>query len=141
MTQLEALDALVGEWTTSATHPMLPGVTVAGRTSFEWLEGRHFLIGRSRNDHPDFPDGLTVLGAAGDELFMRYYDSRGVERLYGAALEGGELRIWRDAPGFFQRFSATLGDDGTTLAGVWQLSRDDGATWDDDLAITYRRAV
>jgi hypothetical protein len=42
---------------------------VSGRTTFEWLQGRHFLIGRSRS--PEFSDGLTVLGADGDGLSMR----------------------------------------------------------------------
>jgi hypothetical protein len=71
---LEPLNALVGEWSTGATHPAFPLWVVSGRTTFEWLQGRHFLIGRSRS--PEFPDGLTVLGADGDGLSMRYYDSR-----------------------------------------------------------------
>jgi hypothetical protein len=113
---------------------------VPGRTSFEWLEGRHFLIGRSRNEHPDFPDGLTVLGADGEALAMHYYDSRGVERIYRTRLSEGVWRIWRDAEGFSQRFTGTLSDDGDTITGRWQLSRD-GASWDDDLEITYRRSA
>jgi len=64
----------------SATHPAFPSVVVSGRTTFEWLEGQYFLIGRSRNDHSEFPDGLTVLGAGGEALSMHYCDSRGVER-------------------------------------------------------------
>jgi hypothetical protein len=56
--------------------PRFPLWVVSGRTTFEWLQGRHFLIGRSRNDRPEFPDGLTVLGADGDGLSMRYYDSQ-----------------------------------------------------------------
>jgi hypothetical protein len=37
---------------------------------FEWLEGGHFLIQRSRNDHELFPDAICVIGApeAGDGL-------------------------------------------------------------------------
>jgi class 3 adenylate cyclase len=38
-----------------------------------------------------------------------------------------------------QRFSGAFSDDGNTITGPWELSRD-GSTWDDDLAITYRRA-
>ena len=40
---------------------------------------------------------------------MEYFDSRGVRRIYGVSLEDGVLRMWRDAPGFDQRFCATLG--------------------------------
>jgi hypothetical protein len=39
---------------------------------------------------------------------MECFDSRGVRRTYGVSLEDGVLRIWRDHPGFDQRFSATL---------------------------------
>jgi hypothetical protein len=46
--------------------------------------------------------------------------------------------MWRDAPGFSQRFSGTFEDDGDTIVGLWNLSRD-GTTWDEDLQITFRR--
>jgi hypothetical protein len=48
-------------------------------------------------------------------------------------------RIWRDAPGFSQRFTGRFGDSGDTISGLWELSRD-GSSWDDDLEITYRKA-
>jgi hypothetical protein len=38
-----------------------------------------------------------------------------------------------------QRFTGTLRDDDNTIDGAVELSRDDGATWKHDLAITYRR--
>ena len=47
-------------------------------------------------------------------------------------------RLWRDAPGFSQRFTGTFADRGDTIAGHWRLCRDD-ITWNDDLQITYRR--
>jgi hypothetical protein len=140
--QLEAFRALVGEWTTEAIHPSLPDTVVPGRTSVEWLEGEQFLILRSRNEHPDFPDSVSIIGATDGEesLTMHYFDSRGVFRVYRVGLEDGVWRIWGDGPsGFSGRFSGSFSDDGDTLSGVHQLSRD-GSTWDDDLAITYRRA-
>lgn len=137
--ELEGFDALVGAWDSTATHPSLPGVEVPGTVSFEWLEGGHFLIGRSRNEHPDFPVSLLVIGADGDGLVMHYYDSRGVERVYGASLVDGVWRLWRDDPDFAQRFVGTFQDGGSTIAGLWEVA-EDGATWADDLAITYHRA-
>jgi hypothetical protein len=137
--ELEAFDALIGEWRVEATHPAFPSTVVDGRTTFEWLEGERFLVQRSSNDHPDFPDSISVIGFADDELTAHYFDSRGVFRIYRVAMEGDTLRMWRDEPGFSQRLEAKLSDDGATLAGVWQLSRDD-ETWDDDLAITFTRA-
>jgi hypothetical protein len=141
--QLEAFQALVGEWTTEAIHPSLPDTVVPGRTSVEWLEGEQFLILRSRNEHPDFPDSVSIIGATDEEesLTMHYFDSRGVFRVYRVSLEDGVWRIWGDGPsGVSGRFSGSFSDDGDTLSGVHQLSRD-GSTWDDDLAITYRRAA
>jgi hypothetical protein len=134
---LEPFDVLIGTWVTEATHPMFDAV-VSGSVTFEWLEGGHFLIQRSRNDHELFPDAISVIGApeAGDGLVMEYFDSRGVRRTYGASLDDGVLRIWRDAPGFDQRFSATL--DPGAFQGQWQLARTPGE-WKDDLRVVYRR--
>jgi hypothetical protein len=36
--------------------------------------------------------------------------------------------------------SRSFSDDGNTITGLSKLSQD-GSTWDDDLAITYRRAA
>jgi hypothetical protein len=134
---LEPFDALTGTWSTEATHPQVDAV-VAGAVTFEWLEGSHFLVQRSRADHELFPDAIGVIGApeTGDGLVMEYFDSRGVRRTYGVSLADGVLRFWRDAPGFEQRFSATLGRD--SFEGLWQLARTPG-DWQDDLKVTYRR--
>jgi hypothetical protein len=69
---------------------------------------------------------------------MHYFDPRGVHRVFAVEITADTWRFWNDTPGFAQRFTGTLGDDGNTIDGQAQLSRD-GATWEDDLAITYRR--
>ena len=114
---------------------------IRGRTTYEWLEGGRFLIQRAANEHPDFPDSLSVIGVMeGDsDLSMQYFDSRGVHRVYAIGFAGTELTIELDAPGFAQRLTARLTDDGSTLAGVWQLNEDDQG-YKDDLAFTFRRA-
>ena len=128
---LAPFDDLIGSWVTEATHPLFDGV-VLGRTTFEWLDGGHFIIERSRNDHELFPDAISVIGVpeAGSGLVMEYFDSRGVRRTYGASLNDGVLRIWRDDPTFAQRYSATLRRD--SFEGQWQLARTPG-DWHDDL--------
>jgi hypothetical protein len=136
--QLQRLEALVGEWATEATHPAVPGIVVRGHAALEWLEGKRFLIQRSGNDHPDFPDAITITGLFGDGLAMHYYDSRGVHRVYGTSFDDGVWRLWRDAHEFSQRFEGTFADGGNTIRGLWQISHDH-ATWEDDLEITYRR--
>jgi hypothetical protein len=123
------------------THPAVEGTVIRGCTTYEWLEGGRFLIRRAVNEHPDFPDSLSVIGVMKGEsdLSMQYFDSRGVHRVYAVGFDGGELTLERDKPGFARRLSATMSDDGSTLAGVWQLN-EDGQGYRDDLAFTYRRA-
>jgi hypothetical protein len=134
---LAAFDGLIGTWATEATHPLFDGV-VLGSAIFEWLDGGHFIIERSQNDHELFPDAISLIGApeTGDGLVMEYFDSRGVRRTYSVSLEDGVLRIWRDDPTFAQRFSATLRHD--AFEGQWQLARTPG-DWQDDLRVSYRR--
>jgi hypothetical protein len=132
----DALNALVGTWAVEATHPALEGVA-HGEATFEWLEGGKFLIYRSRNDVPDAPDSISIIGAPdGGELTMFYFDSRGVHRVYRMAISDNEWTLSRDHPGFSQHFIGKM--DGGMIAGLWQLSRD-GQTWDADLAVTFTR--
>jgi hypothetical protein len=81
---LERLDALVGEWSMEARPPGGPPWPGEGRVTFEWLEGRRFLIERWRVDLPEAPDGIAIIGAGDQpETFRQYYfDSRGVHRIY-----------------------------------------------------------
>ena len=154
--ELEPLNQLVGTWTTEATHPALPGVVVHGTVSVEWLEGERFLIHRARTDRPDFPDSISIIGfterdridtasgtdrapAGSHQLSMHYFDSRGVFRIFNVSFDDKSWRIWRDAPGFSQRYTGTFADGGNTILGGWQLRQDD-VNWADDLRITYRRS-
>jgi hypothetical protein len=43
-------------------------------------------------------------------------------------------------PGVVVRFTGVFADGGNTIAGTWQLSRDD-VHCDDDLQITFRRQL
>jgi hypothetical protein len=134
---LKPFDALIGTWATEATHPLV-GEPVPGSVTFEWLEGKRFLIQRARNQHELFPDAIWLIGApeAGDGLVGEYFDSRGVRRTYEGSVEDGVLRFWGEFPEFAQRFSASLATDSFT--GQWRLARTPG-DWQDDLKVTYRR--
>jgi hypothetical protein len=144
---LDHLNALVGEWETEATHPALPNTVVRGRATFEWLDGGYFLIWRAAYDHPDIPNGIAIMGcdASGDAdpssagCTLRYFDSRGVSRVYQLSADKSVWRFWRDAPwGFAQRFTGTFSADGNTITGSSDIS-EDGSTWALDLQITYKR--
>ena len=134
---LEGFDVLIGTWTIEATHPLFDGV-VHGSITWEWLEGGHYIVQRSRMEHELFPDGICVIGSPedGDGLLMEYFDSRGVRRTYDIALDDGVLRIWRDQPGFDQRAEAKV--DREHFEMTYQLRREDGE-WKDDLHTVYRR--
>jgi hypothetical protein len=134
---LEPFDTLIGTWDTESKHVAVAEV-VTGTVTFEWLEGGHFLVQHSHTDDERFPDAISVIGApeSGDGLSMEYFDSRGIRRTYGVSIEDGEWRTWRDAPGFDQRFSATLGRD--TFEGLSELAETPG-DWREDMKVTYRR--
>ena len=129
---------LVGAWTTEATHPEVPGTIVSGAADVQWLEGDRFLIFRAHNDHPDFPDSLSIIGDT-DGLQWHYFDSRGVHRIYEMRVTDDGWEVARHAPEFSQRLTVTFEDDDNTMAGRSKLSRDD-KTWQDDLQITYHRS-
>ena len=134
---MRPFDALVGTWTTQATHPQLDGV-VPGTASFEWLDGGRFLIQRTTYDHELVPNAIAVIGAPenGDGLAMEYFDSRGVRRTYWTSIDDGVWRWWRDAEGFAQRFTATLAPDAFEGHGELARTPDD---WHGDLSVSYRR--
>src|SRR4051794_9081765 len=97
---LARLEALVGEWTMEAGPPGGDRWPGEARVSFEWLEGRTFLIERWTVELPEAPDGIAIIGA-GDEpdSFRQYYfDSRGIHRIYEMALGDGLWSLSRDAP-------------------------------------------
>lgn len=137
--ELQGWQRLVGTWATEATHPALPGTVVPGQATFEWLEDQRFLIQRSHYDHPEIPDAIAVTGIIDGKPSMHYFDPRGVHRVFEVDITADTWRFWNDAPGFSQRFTHTLSDDGNAISGQAELSTDDGATWEHDLAITYRR--
>ena len=139
---LEPLTTLVGEWKTVGTHPMVPGKTFHGHTSFSWLEGGAFLVMHSEVDEPEIPSGIAVFGSddTSAALFMLYFDERGVSRRYEVSVRDGVVRWWRNAPGFSQRNAVTIAADGRTMASHGELSRD-GVRWEPDLALTYTRAA
>ena len=67
--ELHGWQRLIGTWATQATHPLLPGTVVRGHATFEWLDGRQFLILRWHYDHPEIPDAIAVIGVGVFPLF------------------------------------------------------------------------
>lgn len=145
---LDQLDMLVGRWDMTASFaagyfgPDSPAVTAGGgRTTFEWLDGRYFLIQRVVNDHPEVPNVLAVIGAATEHtLSQHYYDSRGIERVYQMTLTSGMWQLWRAAPGFWQRYAGIVSAGGDTITGAWEMSPD-GTDWKHDFDLNYTKVT
>ncbi len=135
---LQALSVLVGTWTTVGTHPLVPGTTFHGRTTFSWIEGGAFLAMRSQIDEPEIPSAIAIIGTddATGECSMLYFDERGVSRRYLVSLEGNEWRWWRDSADISQRFVGTISADKQTIVTRGEMSRN-GGPWESDLALTY----
>jgi hypothetical protein len=142
---LHRLDALIGEWEMEATFeagyfgPGSPAITGrSGQTTFDWLDGRFFLTQRFATEHPAAPSGIAIIGVSTDpETFeQHYYDSRGVARVYHMSLDSGVWKLWREAPGFWQRYTAAISDDGATITGAWEASAD-GRDWKHDFGLNY----
>jgi hypothetical protein len=139
---LKPFNVLIGTWNTVGTHPMVPGVTLHGRTSFEWIEGGAFLLMHSEIDEPLFPSGVAIIASDDNlnEYFMSYFDERGVSRKYEVSLEGNIWKWWRNMPEFSQRFTGTISTDERTIVGKGEMSKN-GAPWEGDLNLTYTRVV
>lgn len=138
---LKNLDILVGEWKSVGTHPLSPGVTFHGHVTFKWLEGGAFLIMHAEAEEPGgVPSSIAIFGHddSMEGYSMLYFDERGVSRIYEMSLSGNIWNLWRNAPGFSQRFTGTLVDQGRAILGVWEVSRD-SSTWERDLELTYTR--
>jgi hypothetical protein len=135
---LKQLEFLIGEWRTAGSHPMVPGETLHGRTSFSWHEGGAFLIMRSQVDKPKFPDGVAIIGSDGGSgrFAMIYFDERGVSRLLDVTV--GERSVtWRhDDPEFTQ--TLTIKAEGDGLLSKGRMSRK-GGEWEDDLSQVFTR--
>jgi hypothetical protein len=137
---LGPLAPLLGEWRTTATHPLVPGTTFHGRTSFAWHEGGAFVVMRSEIDEPEVPSAVAVIGSddAAGTLTMLYSDERAVSRRYTVEVGDGEVSWHRDEAGFAQRMVLTLAADGSRLDARGTMSRD-GGPWEDDLQLAYER--
>jgi hypothetical protein len=144
---LRRLDVLVGRW---EIEPLIEGApALRSHTVFAWVEGGAFLRQTAEIDEPPtdpvwrqnspFPiTTLIGLDDSADTFTMLYADGRDVCRVYRMTLADGVWRQWREAPGFHQRFTGHLADDGNTITGFWEASSD-GETWEKDFDLAYRR--
>jgi hypothetical protein len=122
---LKSLDRLVGSWTMS--DPTGKG-ELTGTVTFEWMEGRFFLIQRVDLDQGGHRTrGIEVIGherpfgvtEPSEDIKSRFYSDTGDTLDYVYEVDDTTLTIWggeKGSPAFYRGiFSA----DGDTIEGGW----------------------
>ena len=140
---LQSLEVLVGDWKMELSNTSFlpsPSDTATGQISFEWLQNGAFLMMRMGSKPSAAPDAMWLIGRddSTPNYTVLYYDSRGVSRIYQMSFLDGEWKMWREAPGFCQRFEGNVSNDGNTIAARWEKSPD-GTTWQHDFDLTYTK--
>jgi hypothetical protein len=139
--KMAALEPFVGRWTMAAEFDP-ESTPPRAVTTFEWLAGKRFLVQRWEVDHPEAPDGIAIIGFDPTKAtyLQHYFDSRGVARVYDMTFSNGvwELQRFASEPDFSQRFTGRFTDDGNSIVGAWEISRD-GSGWEPDFNLTYTR--
>lgn len=146
---MRQLERFIGRWDLTMTFA---GQTIGGgvTSTFEWLENGTLLVERTvAGATEDVPADLLansplpttrVMGYddAAKIYSVLYVDNRTVARVYQMSLGSDRWEIWRDAPGFGQRYIGEFDADGRTIAGRWEKSFDN-KTWEHDFYLTYVR--
>ena len=133
---LASMAALLGEWT--MLSPQFPDFR--GRSKIEWNGDGGYLMMRDEVDRGEFPSGTWVVGGddSDEHSIALYHDSRGVSRVYHMTFVDGIWKIWRNAPGFNQRFIGRVDRAGTSIAGQWETS-EDASRWEKDFDLVYQK--
>lgn len=134
---LQPLEFLVGEWQMELSNAAFlphPSDTVRGQVSFEWLENGAFLCLRMGGN----ARWLINRDDSRADYSVFYYDARSVSRIYEMSFADGVWKMWREAPGFSQRYEGAVSNDGKTITAHWEKSFD-GSTWEHDFDVTYTK--
>jgi hypothetical protein len=137
--QVRKLDRLVGTWNVTlrwseATHELVGGrKEVAFPLEICWLETGPWV-------YYEFGPAHWLIGGDGEskEFSVLYTDGRPAPRLYGMTLHGNVWKIWRDAPGFRQRFEGRLARNDRRIVAHWDKC-EDGNSWTLDFNLVFNR--
>ena len=142
---LTSLEGLVGEWEMELSHaPFLPhpSDTVKGPVLIEWVQDGAFLAMRMGDQPPVPPQALWLISRddSTPNYTVLYYDARSVSRVYQMSFSDGVWKMWRESPGFWQRYEGTVSSDSKAITAHWEKSSD-GTTWEHDFDVTYTRVM
>jgi hypothetical protein len=142
-TELEKLDGLVGEWTTTLSDAWFlepAGLEVPGTTTVERL-GESLLLVRTGLDTGGHHSEMSfVIGRSdpNDAFVVLYQDDRGVCRQFAMTFGDGRWTMVREDPDMHQRFVASVEAD--RIVGRWEASEDEGKTWRKDFSLVFERS-
>ena len=137
---LKNLDILVGEWELLGTWPQDTSAVLRGHASIQWVEGGAFLLYQWQIDQPEFPNATAMIGPddVAGTYSMLYFDSRGVSRIYEMSFNEGIWKLWRNWPGFSQRFTGRFSEGQNRIMSQWEKSTN-GLEWEHDFDLVYKR--
>ena len=137
---LRELGHLVGTWNvklrwSEATHRLVGGpIEVDMVIKIQWLDASpwiHYWMG---------PAHWLIGGDEGrQEFVVLYTDGRPSPRVYRMTFNRGLWKIWRDAPGFRQRFEGRLTKNGRRIEARWDKA-EGRKGWARDFDLTFVRA-
>jgi hypothetical protein len=140
---LNHLEILVGDWEMELSDaPFLPGPsdTAKGYVSFEWVQDGAFLLMRMGDTPPSPPAAIWLISRdeSTPDYTVLYYDARSVSRVYEMSFSECVWKMWRESPGFWQRYEGKLSNNGNTITAQWEKSSD-GTKWEHDFDVTYTK--
>jgi hypothetical protein len=140
---LKHLEIVVGDWEmelANASFLHSPSDIAKGHVSFEWLQDGAFLVMRMGDKSPGPPDAMWLISRdeSTPDYTVLYYDARSVSRVYGMSFSDSVWKMWRESPGFRQRYEGKLSNNGNTITAHWEKSND-GTKWEHDFDLTYTK--
>jgi hypothetical protein len=130
---MSALDRLLGAWDVTMHHSQM-SEPVTGRQRYERVLDGAFVLLHWEQDHPEFPDAIAVMS----EDRYHHFDVRGVIRIFDFEINDAGWSMVHLDKEFSQRIAARFnGPDEMESTG--EGSDDQGATWQHDFMMTYRR--
>jgi hypothetical protein len=140
---LKELEPLIGDWTMELSNASFlpdPSEIIRGSSRFEWIEAGNFLVNRQGSNQAGAPHATWLISRddASSQYSVFYFDDRQVSRIYAMSFSEGVWNLWRNAPGFSQRFEGKLSEDGNRIQACWENSVD-GKVWKHDFDLTYTK--
>ena len=141
---LKPLEGLVGDWEMEISNasflPRPSDIVKGGLVSFEWVQDGAFLAIRMGDKPPGPPQALWLISRddSTPNYTVLYYDARSVSRVYEMSFSEWVWKMWREAPGFWQRYEGRVSQDGQTITARWEKSSD-GSLWEHDFDVTYTK--